>query len=69
MAVIHPGGFGATCNLAKSCHSDNHTRVVDIACGKSTSAVYLAERYGCEVFGIDISDELVVQAAILDGLN
>ena len=57
MTVIHPGGFDATRKLAESCHLDNQTRVVDIACGKGTSAVYLAERYGFEVVGIDISVE------------
>jgi len=59
MTVIHPGGYDATRKLAESCHLDNHTRVVDIACGKGTSAVYIAERYGCEVVGIDISVDLV----------
>jgi SAM-dependent methyltransferase len=39
--------------------------VVDIACGKGTSAIYLAERYGCEVVGIDISEDLVAQATTL----
>jgi len=62
MTVIHPGGFAATRKLAESCHLDSRTRVIDIACGKGTSAVYLAERYGCEVLGIDISDGLIAQA-------
>jgi ubiquinone/menaquinone biosynthesis C-methylase UbiE len=65
MTVIHPGGFAATRMLAESCYLDSHARVVDIACGKGTSAVYLAERYGCEVVGIDISSDLVAQATIL----
>jgi len=65
MTVIHPGGFAATRKLAESCHLDSRTRAVDIACGKGTSAVYLAERYGCEVAGIDISDDLVGQATAL----
>jgi SAM-dependent methyltransferase len=65
LSVIHPGGFNATRELAESCHLDSHTKVVDIACGKGTSAIYLAERYGCEVVGIDISEDLVSQATIL----
>jgi len=65
MTVIHPGGFDATRKLAESCDVDSHTRMVDIACGKGTSAVYLAERYGCEVVGIDISNDLVAQATTL----
>jgi len=51
MTVIHPSGFDATCRLAESCHLSPQTRVIDIACGKGTSAVYLAERYGCEWSG------------------
>ncbi|OGU61004.1 MAG: hypothetical protein A2V66_09640 [Ignavibacteria bacterium RBG_13_36_8] len=62
MMVIHPGGIDATHKLAESCRLDEHTRVVDIACGKGTSAVYFAERYGCEVVGIDISESLIAQA-------
>jgi len=65
LTVIHPGGFKATQKLAESCHLDEHMRVVDIACGKGTSAVYLAQRYGCEVVGIDISEDLVTQATAL----
>ncbi len=65
MTVIHPGGFDATCRLAESCRVSPRTRVADIACGKGTSAVYLAERYGCEVVGIDISEDLIVQANVL----
>ena len=65
LTVIHPGGFNATRKLAESCHLGSHMRVVDIACGKGTSAVYLAERYGCDVVGIDISEDLVAQAIAL----
>jgi ubiquinone/menaquinone biosynthesis C-methylase UbiE len=65
MTVIHPGGLDATRRLAESCHLDDRTTLVDIACGKGTSAVYFAERYGCRVVGIDISEELVAQAKAL----
>jgi ubiquinone/menaquinone biosynthesis C-methylase UbiE len=65
LTVIHPGGLEATQKLAKSCHLGEHTRVVDIACGKGTSAIYLAQRYGCEVTGIDISEDMVAQATAL----
>ena len=65
MTVIHPGGLKATRDLAESCYLGSHTKVIDIACGKGTSAVYLAEQYGCEVVGVDISEDLVVQAVKL----
>lgn len=72
MTVIHPGGLAATRRLAEACHLDARSRVIDIACGKGTSAVYLAEKYGCEVVGVDIDERLVEQAAALAkrrGLN
>lgn len=65
LTVIHPGGLKATRSLAESCHLDRNKRAIDIACGKGTSAVYLAERYGCEVVGIDISQDLVAEATSL----
>ena len=65
MTVIHPGGFAATRKLAEACHLDSKTKVVDIACGKGTSAVYLAERYGCQVVGLDICEDLIGHATRL----
>ncbi len=65
MTVVHPGGFDATDRLAESLNIGKGTRVVDIACGKGTSAAYLAERFGCNVVGIDIAQDLVSQAEAL----
>ncbi len=65
MTVVHPGGFDATRRLAESCKIGEGARVIDIACGKGTSAVYLAERFGCNVVGIDIAEDLVFQAKAL----
>lgn len=65
LTVIHPGGLEATSNLAASCRIDSSNRVIDIACGKGTTAVYLAERLGCRVVGVDISERLIEQAKSL----
>lgn len=62
VSVLHPGGLVATRKLAEACHIDQQSKVVDIACGKGTTAVYLAEKYGCSVVGIDISEELIEEA-------
>jgi ubiquinone/menaquinone biosynthesis C-methylase UbiE len=32
---------------------DARSRVLDVACGKGTSAIFLAERFGCDIVGID----------------
>lgn len=65
MTVIHPGGLAATRRLAEVCNLDRQSRVIDIACGKGSSAVYLAKKYGCEVLGVDINEQLVDQATVL----
>ncbi|SCZ02348.1 class I SAM-dependent methyltransferase [Alkaliphilus peptidifermentans] len=65
MTILHPGGFHATRRLIEKCHIDKNTYVVDIACGKGTTSIYLAENYGCKVVGIDISEELILDAKTL----
>ena len=65
LTVIHPGGMKATRKLIDSCHIHKNTTVLDIACGKGTTAVYLAQNYGCQVVGIDISEDLVAQSIAL----
>ena len=39
-----------------------NTRVLDIASGRGSSAVFLAERFGCDVTGIDYGSENVERA-------
>lgn len=65
LTVIHPGGYNATRMLAESCQLDENKKVIDIACGKGTSAIFFAQNYGCEVIGIDISEDLIAQAKAL----
>jgi ubiquinone/menaquinone biosynthesis C-methylase UbiE len=72
MSVLHPGGFAATQKLAEACKINCNSKVIDIACGKGTSAIYLAEKYGCSVEGVEISEQLVDEArknAQQKGLN
>lgn len=62
LTVLHPGGLKATEDLAEKLKIDKNTKVIDIACGKGTTAVHLAQNYKCEVIGIDISEDLIEQA-------
>jgi ubiquinone/menaquinone biosynthesis C-methylase UbiE len=62
LTVIHPGGLKATKKLLDTLEIDSNTKVLDIACGKGSTAFYLAEKYGCSVVGIDISEELIQEA-------
>lgn len=62
MTVLHPGGLWATEKLAEACRISGKSRVLDIACGKGTSAVYLAKRCQCQITGLDVNERLVEQA-------
>lgn len=62
LTVIHPGGLRATHKLEDKLQIDSKTKVLDIACGKGSTALYLARKYGCSVVGIDISEELIREA-------
>lgn len=52
---FHPGGVPLTDRLAELLELGPGTRVVDVATGRGTSAIHLAQRWGCEVVGVDLS--------------
>jgi len=62
MTVIHPGGFEASKKLVKVLNISSDSEVIDIACGKGTTAMLIAEKYGCHVTAIDIDGNLVEEA-------
>lgn len=62
MTVIHPGGFKATRKLVDALKISPDSKVIDIACGKGTTAILIAEKYGCHVTAIDIDEKLIEEA-------
>jgi arsenite methyltransferase len=50
---FHPGGMALTERLGALLKLGTGTRVLDVAAGKGMSAIHLAQRFGCEVVGID----------------
>src|SRR6516162_375189 len=50
---FHPGGYQTTRRLADMLSLNFSSRVLDVACGKGTTAVFLAKEFGCEVVGVD----------------
>ena len=59
---FHPGGLGLTLELAEMLRIDATSRVLDVASGKGSSAFAVAERFGCRVAGVDLSEANVVEA-------
>lgn len=61
-ATKHMGGVKATRELAELCRLNKDKHVLDVGCGVGRTSCYLAERYGCRVTGIDISEKMVGRA-------
>ncbi|HYE71940.1 MAG TPA: methyltransferase domain-containing protein [Blastocatellia bacterium] len=59
---FHPGGVKLTERLGTLLHLTPHSRVLDVASGKGTSAIHLAEKFGCEVVGVDYGSDNVREA-------
>ena len=59
---FHPGGLKLTSRLGELLKLGPHARVLDVACGQGVSAIHIADAFGCEVVGIDYSNENVARA-------
>jgi ubiquinone/menaquinone biosynthesis C-methylase UbiE len=60
---FHPGGMRLTALLGDKLGLAPGRRVLDVASGKGDSALFLVQRFGCEVVGIDFGSESVRQSA------
>lgn len=58
----HPGGLELTRRLASALELRGGERVLDVASGPGTTALFLAEEFGVEVDGIDLSVDSVNRA-------
>jgi arsenite methyltransferase len=70
---FHPGGLRLTARLGQLLALGPTDRVLDLASGMGTSALFLAQRFGTRVDGVDYSaeavwraNELAVQAGVAD---
>ena len=58
-----------TNRLLDSYNLDKDKKVLDIACGKGTTSILIAKKFGCKVVGIDISPVLIEEAKKLAKRN
>lgn len=61
--VFHPGGLELTGRLARAIALNERDVVADVACGPGTTAVFLAQNFGCRVIGVDLSEANLTLAA------
>ncbi len=60
--ILHPGGLELTGYLGTVVGLSSEDKVLDIACGPGASVVYLAERFGCHVIGLDYGQDNILAA-------
>lgn len=60
--VMRPGGLALTNELLGYCDLDQNSHVLDLGCGCAASLRLVKERYNCNIYGLDISRKLIMQA-------
>ncbi len=69
---FHPGGLALTERVGTLLGLKPGLRLLDVASGQGSSAIFLAQKFGCEVVGLDYGPESVAKAnaqAEMIGLN
>jgi arsenite methyltransferase len=61
---FHPGGLRLTERLGVKLGLKAGMRVLDVASGKGESAIFLAQRFGCEVVGVDFGAANVAESTV-----
>jgi SAM-dependent methyltransferase len=57
--TFHPGGEALTVRLGELLQLGPTSQVLDVASGQGASAILLAQRFGCQVLGIDYGEGAV----------
>jgi arsenite methyltransferase len=59
----HPGGLELTGRLGSGTRLSASDLVVDVACGVGASSLFLSQRFGCSVVGLDVNPANMRQAS------
>ena len=59
---FHLGGLETTKELLDRCRLAPNTRVLDVRCASGKTACTIAQRYGCQVVGVDILERMIERA-------
>jgi arsenite methyltransferase len=59
---FHPGGLDLTGGIGQLLRLSPADHVLDVASGRGESAIFLAQRFGCRVTGVDFGESTVAEA-------
>jgi Methylase involved in ubiquinone/menaquinone biosynthesis len=59
---LRPGGKRATDWLILQANINADTKILEVACNMGTTAIELAQRYGCRIIGVDLNEEALEKA-------
>jgi arsenite methyltransferase len=55
----HFGGLRVTEELAELCHIERDSYILEVGSGVGFTACHLAEKFGCRIMGVDLSEKMV----------
>jgi len=62
LEILHPGGIEKTNEMARMCKIGKDKKVLDIGSGKGVTTCHLAQKYECEIVGLDLSERMIEYA-------
>ncbi|MFX0084895.1 MAG: class I SAM-dependent methyltransferase [Candidatus Hodarchaeota archaeon] len=60
--AMHAGGSQATKELVAMCNLTENTLVLDVGCGTGSTACLITKKYGSQVIGVDLSENMIMRA-------
>ncbi|MEI7661483.1 MAG: class I SAM-dependent methyltransferase [Bacteroidota bacterium] len=57
--ILHPGGYHLTKRTAEITKMQSGLNVLDVSSGRGTQSIFYAEKFGVNVTGLDISEEMI----------
>lgn len=60
--ILHPGGYKLTNSTAEITGMKKGLKILDVSSGRGTQSIFYAEKYGVNVVGLDISEDMIKTA-------
>ena len=60
--TLRPGGIDATAWLIEQANINKDTKILEVACNMGKTMIQLCERFSCNITGVDIDKDALLQA-------